>query len=157
MKMNLTFLSCLLMAQRCPQAGTGTLWKQCHLLGACLHMAWLHQDTKGERSHTCCSLTQLLNTSEGQTKARREGQCFCRGPRFKFLTALLWKAGIGPQLPPAVPGKEPLVTNGHHTGNAWSAYKTLNLHLRFDPAFTTCLKFPLYFHEYVVTDHCMGH
>lgn len=48
---------------RCKQAVTETLWKQSHLLGACLYVAWLHQDTKGERSNTCFSLTQLLNTS----------------------------------------------------------------------------------------------
>lgn len=99
MKINLTFLSCLLIALRCKQADTETLWKQCHLLGAYHYMAWLHQDTKGERSHMCFSLTQLLNTSEGQTKSRREGQCFGRGPTFKFLIALLCKAGIRPHTP----------------------------------------------------------
>lgn len=97
----------------CQQAGTETLWKQCHLPGACLFMTWLYQDTKGERSHRCCSLTQLLNTSEGQAKARREGQCSCRGPTFTFPTTLLWKAGISPHLPPGVAGKE------CHPGQLW--------------------------------------
>lgn len=113
---------------------------------------------KRERSHWCCSLTQLLNTSEGQAKARREGQCFCRGPIFKFPTTLLWKAGISPHFPPAVAGKEP------HPGQLWPPHwkclkriQNLKSTLRFDPAVTTCLNFPLYFHEHVGTDHCMRH
>lgn len=107
------------MALRCTQAGTETLWKQCHLLGACLYLAWLHQDTEGERSHTCFSLTQLLNTSEGQTKSRRERQCFGRGPTLKFLIALLWKAGISPHTPQLYQGRSlTLVSYGHHIRNA---------------------------------------